>query len=103
MIAGMAGVYIGSWLHFQLGIIQYVKAELPFRITFSRSQVPILMLRTVLGLVVIAIFRFVGKALISIILQHIVGIKENTPRQAAITEIVTKLFTYLVGAPYLTT
>lgn len=99
MIGATAGVYLGSWLHYQLGIIQFVEQSTLFVIAFPRGESVLnLLIRTLLGLLIIALFRFVGKATITHILKHIFAIDAKDAKRKFQTsvEVPTKLFTYLM-------
>lgn len=101
MIAATAGVYLSSWLHFHLGFMEVVRQQQLYTIHLpTADELPVLLLRTVLGLLVIAAFRFAGKTLITSVLKRVFALdtapKANGQRPKPIVEVPTKLFTYLM-------
>lgn len=102
MIAATAGVYLSTWLHYHLGLMVTLGGKQPALYSIHLpgvDQLPVLLLRTVLGLLVIAAFRFLGKTLICQLLKRVCGL-DTAPskdgRRRAVVEVPTKLFTYLM-------
>lgn len=102
MIAATGGVYLSSWLHYHLGLMEVAMQDSPYTIHLpTTGQLPALLLRTVIGLLVIAAFRFIGKALSTTTLERVFALDtssgdEDGRRPKPIVEVPTKLFTYLM-------
>ena len=98
MISGSGGVYIGSWLNYKLGIIRQVTLTLPFQINYPTSdELATIIIRTIIGLLVVVLFRFGGKHTIMAILKKSLHIDPNHMDNKHITlvEVPVKIFTYI--------
>lgn len=98
IIAGAGGVYIGSWLNYHLGIIRQVTLSQPLPINLPTSdELPVLLLRTILGLTIVAIVRSLAKLIIVSILKFYLKLDPNDARHKSTVavEVPLKIFTYL--------
>lgn len=99
MIGSSAGFLLGSWLNYQLGYVHYIPQHYPLPMTLPSSggELAILLLRTTIGLVIVAIARTVGKKVAHIVTKVLSGVNPSDPssRYKTIVEVPTKLFTYI--------
>lgn len=99
MIGSSAGFLIGSWLNYNFGYVRYIPQHYLFPIKFPSSwaELVILLLRTTIGLVIVALARSVGKRLSQFVTRLISGVDPSDPstRFNTVVEVPIKLFTYI--------
>ena len=94
-----AGILMGSWLNFQLGIIQGPPLEPPFPILWTGYEVALLAtLRAVIGIVCVLGSRLIGKLVGLKFLCWLRGLDTKDPfvRKRVSVEVPYKLITYVL-------